>query len=365
MKRPFSYTTLFVSLSVVLLSLAGIITIAVGCQNSAEPFALVQKQFLRLLLGIAVMGITANIPFEKIKKSAPYLIGFFLTAMYAVLWFGVKINGMRGWYKFGGTSFQPSEPGKVFFLLGLVLLLTRKNLFKTSNSSSDTKKILLCGAYTAVWLAALVLQPDLGTSTVYCATLLAVLFLGRIKKRCLAALFSIGIFSAAFFVMSHPYAMRRINGFLNPETDPLGSNWHLNQLLRAVSRGAWTGVKSSNAHWSKSYLPFSYNDSVFASVCESIGAVGAVFIPIAFLLIFYLLSKETEKRELDSERGLFIQGAAFMLVFQSFLHISVNLGLAPVTGITMPFVSYGGSSMISGCLLLGTVFSAMRNTDSI
>ena len=356
MKTSFPSVCVVTTLLAVLLGLTGIIAISVACQNSPEPFALAGKQLVRLGIGVALMWITAHIPFEKLKKAAPYLAAVSLLLLCALLKYGVKINGMRGWFKYCGISFQPSEPGKLFFLLGLVVIFTHKKICL----SSDVKKIAVSGIYSSVWLAVLILQPDLGTSAVYLATFIAVLCIGGVKWRYIFSLLSAAVCAATVFIVTHPYAMRRINGFLDPTTDVLGRNWHLNQILRAVARGSWTGVKSADAHWSKSYLPFSYNDSVFALVCETIGALGAILIPAAFILMFYLLSAEAHKKNLSPDRRLFVNGTVFMLVFQSFLHISVNTGLAPVTGITMLFVSYGGSSMISGCILLGAVYSALH-----
>lgn len=347
---------LFTVSAVILLGISGIITIFISSRNAADPMSLVWKQLFRLVSGVIILCLTAAIPYEKIKKAVPYLSISALVLLYALLVFGVKINGMRGWFRLGAINFQPSEPGKIIFLAGLVSLLTAKNF----EHFPDFRKTLLCGAYTAVWLAALLLQPDMGTTAVYAATFPAVLFLGKIKLRCIFSLLLTGTAAAAALVMLHPYALKRITGFLDPTQDVLGKNWHLNQFLRSVARGSWFGVKSGNALWSKSYLPFAYNDSSFAAICETIGAAGAALIPAVFLALGLFLSGKAEKNQLSQDRKLLVSGASFMLIFQSFLHISVNLGLFPVTGITLVFVSYGGSSMFSGCLILGTVLSALK-----
>ena len=354
--RDFNTTLLLAISAVLFLGISSIITISIGSQSTADPMSMVWKQLFRLVSGVTLLCITAAVPFEKIKKAVPYLTVSALILLYALPFWGVKINGMRGWFRFGILNFQPSEPGKIIFLAGLVMLLTAKRV----EHFSDFCKTLLCGAYTAVWLAALLLQPDMGTAAVYAAVFPAVLFLGRIKLRYIASLLLAGAASGVTLVMLHPYALKRITGFLNPEQDTLGSNWHLNQLLRSVSRGSWFGVKSGNALWSRSYLPFAYNDSSFAAICETTGAIGAALIPAIFLALGLFLTGKAEKYQLSQDRKLLVSGAAFMLIFQSFLHISVNLGLFPVTGITLVFVSYGGSSMFSGCLILGTVLSALK-----
>ncbi|MBQ7395793.1 MAG: FtsW/RodA/SpoVE family cell cycle protein [Lentisphaeria bacterium] len=355
MKKEFPRCVFYITLLVLLLGLSGIISIAV-----CGKFALVWKQSIRLVCGVLLMWAAAMIPFEKFKRCVPYLAAAALAVLVVLLRYGVKLNGMRGWFKVAGLSIQPSEPAKAVFLAGLSVLLSWKRV----RELPDILKIAVSGIYTMFWLGVLILQPDMGTATVYAASFIAVLYLSKVKLRYILTLFAVGAGAAVCFVITHPYAMRRITGFLHPELDPLGKNWHLNQLLRAVSRGAWTGVKSSNAHWSRSYLPFAYNDSAFATMCETTGALGAWLTPAAFMAIFYLLCREADKRELPDAQKLYVRGAAFMVVFQSFLHISVNLGIVPVTGITLLFVSYGGSSMISGCLLLGLAFSALKSDNN-
>ena len=351
---------LVITIMILLLGLGGIISIAIGCHSFSRPFDLVWKQFFRLVAGLLLIRILAAIPFDKLKKSFPWCAAAFLIPLYILLKYGVKINGMRGWFRFETISFQPSEPGKAFFLAGLILLINSKRI----KNMTQPMQIAASSIYTVVWLAAVLLQPDMGTATVYGASFIIILYFSGIKWQYLSGLLLSGAAAAAVFILKHPYAMRRIDGFLNPDHDPLGRGWHLRQLLRAVSRGSWFGVKSANATWSQSYLPFAYNDSVFATITETLGMVGASLIPLAFLTIGIMLIRLAEKNRLEECASLYVKGAAFMIVFQSFLHMSVNLGILPMTGITMVFVSYGGSSMISGALLIGIAFSALNTVQT-
>ena len=360
MKNSILKYQFIITLMILLLGFSGIITIAIGCSQAAKPLDLVWKQLLRLLISSALIWGIANIRFERLKRVFPWCAAVSLVLLYTLLKFGSKINGMRGWFRYEAISLQPSEPGKAFFLAGFVLLMTNNRVRKLP----EILKIAVCGAYTALWMAAVLLQPDMGTSAVYAATFLALLYFGNVKLRSLAAVASAFAACAILFILKHPYAMRRIDGFLNPELDPLGRGWHLRQLLRAISRGSWFGVKSVNATWSKSYLPFAYNDSAFATISETVGMVGASIIPLAFLAVGIILIRLAEDIKHDEAAQLYVKGAAFMIVFQSFLHISVNIGLLPVTGITMVFISYGGSSMLSGALLTGIAFSALNSTQT-
>lgn len=357
MRNRSFYLKLVVCALIVLLGVTGILSIAVSRQSAADPLAMVWKQIIRLAAGIAVMWGAAAIRFENWKKLFPCCAAASFGLLLTLLYFGVTVNGMRGWFRYGGTGFQPSEPGKAFFLAGLVLLLTSPKF----SAMAEWKRFLITSFYTFCWLGALLLQPDMGTAAIYAATFAVTLALAKIRWRYLIFLLISGTAAAVSMVLLHPYAIRRIEGFLHPELDPLGKGWHLRQLLLAVSRGSWFGVKSADAVWSRGYLPFASHDSAFAAITETLGAVGASLIPLGFLAISGIMFLSGDRLENHPDRRLFVIGAGFMMAFQSFLHISINLGLFPITGITLLFVSYGGSSIISGALLTGIALSALSS----
>ena len=355
MKRHSFGIKLAVFFLVALLGVTGILSIAVSSQSAADPLAMVWRQIFRLAAGLAVLWGASQISFERWKRLFPGFILLFFILLVLLIFFGVTVNGMRGWFRYGSTGFQPSEPGKAFFLAGLVLLHTHPVISKMA----DWKRVLVTGSYTACWMGVLLLQPDMGTAAIYAVTFLVTLALCRVNWRYIFALSFSGVAAAVAVVMTHPYAVRRIEGFLYPELDPLGKGWHLRQFLLAVSRGSWFGVKSANAVWSRGYLPFASNDSAFAAITEALGAVGASLIPLGFLALAGILFFSGDKLEKYPDRRLYVISAGFMMIFQSFLHISINLGLFPITGITLLFVSYGGSSIISGALLTGIALSAL------
>ncbi len=357
MKNRCFYLKLAIFSLVVLLGVTGILSIAVSRQSAADPLAMVWKQIIRLTLGAAVMWGASIIKFESWKKLFPCCCAIFFGLLLTLIRFGVTVNGMRGWFRYGGTGFQPSEPGKAFFLAGLVLLLTSPKF----SAMAEWKRFLVTGIYTSCWLGVLLLQPDMGTAAIYAVTFIVILALAKIKWRYITALLIAGTAAAVSVILLHPYAIRRIEGFLYPELDPLGKGWHLRQLLLAVSRGSWFGVKSTDAVWSRGYLPFASHDSAFAAITETLGAVGASLIPLGFLAVSGIMFLSGDRLEKYPDRRLFVTGAGFMMVFQSFLHISINLGLFPITGITLLFVSYGGSSIISGALLTGIALSALSS----
>ena len=166
--------------------------------------------------------------------------------------------------------------------------------------------------------------------------------------------------AAALFVWSHPYAWRRITGLFQPELDPLGSGWHVRQFELAIARGQFFGEKLGHAVWSNAYLPLSYNDSAFATMAETLGFFGTLPVYLGFALLIASLVVLANRFDLEFDARLYILSAAALIGIQSLVHISVNLCLLPPTGLTLPLISYGGSSLIGCCLMLGIALSAAR-----
>ena len=166
--------------------------------------------------------------------------------------------------------------------------------------------------------------------------------------------------AAVGFVLTHPYAMRRLTGFLDPESDPLGSGWHVRQFELAVARGQIFGSKLGNALWSNAYLPLPYNDSAFATLMETLGLAGGTVVVLLFVFLVAVPARAALVRPLPDDARLFAMGAVALLALQTLVHISVNLCLLPPTGLTLPLISYGGSSFAGCGLLLGMMLSALK-----
>eukprot|EP00831_Metopus_contortus_P034091 TRINITY_DN27238_c0_g1_i1.p1 TRINITY_DN27238_c0_g1~~TRINITY_DN27238_c0_g1_i1.p1 ORF type:complete len:213 (+),score=52.52 TRINITY_DN27238_c0_g1_i1:90-728(+) len=171
----------------------------------------------------------------------------------------------------------------------------------------------------------------------------------------------VGCGVAAVLAFQHAYVVRRFMGFLDPGADPSGSGWHIMQFRYAMARGGWSGAGVDQAFWSKAYLPFAQSDSAFATMIEAVGLGGGALLLLVLAglgLLFFRLALETG----DNKRVLVFCGA-LMLMVQSLIHVSVNLTMMPVTGLTFPFFSYGGSSIVGGMALIGMLFSASRSCE--
>jgi cell division protein FtsW len=270
-----------------------------------------------------------------------------------VLLFGIRVNGMKGWYKIGDITIQPSEIGRSLFLVAVCYLF--------SININSIKRIMLFIIIAIGGIFPIVLQPDLGGAIVFSLILYIIYFLREKKLKYLLFFPVLGLIGVVLFCLKHQYALKRITGFLDPEADLHRSGWHIMQFKFAIARGHLAGVKTTNAAWSKSYLPFSYNDSIFASTAEITGFVGIVILIALIMLLTYLLVKKVHQVD-NIVAKLYLIGAAGFIIVQSFLHSSVNLALLPPTGITFPFFSFGGSSFIGFSILLGFALSASKCT---
>ncbi len=349
MKKRFFYA---VPILYCLLGISGLLTIVSSQYGGDAPFHLPLRQFLFLIAGGAVLTTGAWIPFEWYRRNAFCFGVLSVGALVLLPLFGVSVNGMCGWFRLGGFMFQPSELTKAFFLLALLAVKPGKFHF------------LFSCAVAAAWSVPILLQPDFGTAAIYLALFFAVLFLSGADWKQLGVLLGAGGIAGAVFLRLHPYAQQRIFSVLYPDADPLGASWHVRQLILAIERGGFFGNRLDGALWSYAYVPLPYNDSAFATLTESLGFCGAFLVIVLFCVLIQSLLKLAAQNGITANRQLFIQGSAALIALQSLVHISVNLALLPPTGLTLPLISYGGSSMIGCALLLGMALSAARMPHS-
>lgn len=335
-----------------LIALCGLLTIVSAQSDSGEPFRLAARQLCFLLVSLPVMMAAARVPFQLHCRLTPFYAALSLLSLLLLPLFGTQVNGMRGWYVIGHFFVQPSELAKGVFLLMLTLAATGR--------SGDRKKFLLMAAATLLWTLPILLQPDFGTAAVYLAGFAAIYFLTGGSPRGIAATLLSMAATAIVFVLCKPYAWQRLTAFLDPEHDPTGAGWHIRQFQLAIAHGGMFGSKIGHAVWSNAYLPLAYNDSAYATMAETLGLAGSATVVMLFAVMIGALFK-TPKPPKPPAARLYPTAAAILLAIQALLHISVNVGLLPPTGLTLPLVSYGGSSMIGTFFMLGVALSAKRD----
>ena len=319
------------------------------------PLYFALRQLGWLGAGSLLFVFSSLVPFRFYRKSAPFLALLSALLLVAVLLFGSRVNGMRGWLVLpGNLSFQPSELAKVFFLLALTVFATKRKKIGTGGFF-----LMLC--FTFFFLFLLMREPDFGSAVVFFGAFLIVAASreGSMKAflLALAALFV----CALAFIFRHDYAFMRILAFFDPDGAGV-SSWHMRQFQYTLAHGGLTGSEAGTALWARNYLPLPHTDSLFASLVELTGFAGSTLVILIFAglgIAFTLISWKTK-----GECGrLYVFCAGMLCFFQALLHISVNCVLLPATGVTLPMLSYGGSSLLSVMLSFGIALSAAAEQD--
>jgi rod shape determining protein RodA len=316
------------------------------------------KQIFWIAGGLAAMFIFSVIDYHRLLDWVPWAYGICLVALAAVLVPGIghKALGARRWIKVGPMLFQPSEWVK------LILILVMARYFANLGGRSLTwKDIFKAFALVGIPMLLVLKQPDLGTTLTYTPILVAGLFLGGINIKqgvillAAAALFIAGAWTSGKVLK--PYQKARLTSFTNPDNDPRGAGYQLRQSLIAVgSGGVWGKGAAKGTQTQGDFLPIPHADFIFAAFSEEHGFVGALLV---LLLYFFILMRliQNAQTAADLSGSLIIMGVVAVLTFQIAVNVGMVIGFMPVTGIPLPLMSYGGSSVLFTFLALGAAMN--------
>jgi rod shape determining protein RodA len=314
-----------------------------------------EKQVLWLAGGVVCMFVLSLIDYHVLLDAAVWAYGICLFALVAVLAVGQKVLGARRWIRLpGGIHFQPSEWVK------LILIVVLARYFSNLGGRDLTwKDIFKAMALVGLPMLLVLKQPDLGTALTYAPVLLAGLFLGGIRFKQAAILCLAGALAIipAWYKVLKPYQKQRLTSFLSPDNDPRGSGYQIRQSLIAVgSGGIWGQGSERGTQTQGDFLPIPYTDFIFAAFCEEHGLAGAILV---LLLYFLLLMRLVQNAQMaaDLPGTLIIMGVVAVLIFQIAVNVGMVIGFMPVTGIPLPLMSYGGSSVLFTFLALGIVMN--------
>ncbi len=314
------------------------------------------KQIVWMVAGMAGMFVLSKIDYHRLLDWAPWAYGIFLLSLVAVKLVGRRVMGARRWIALGPIQFQPSEWVKLVLVLAVARYFA--NLGGRDVSWKEIfKAFLMVGAPMLLVLA----QPDLGTSLTYAPILVAGLFLGGISFRqasilivCGTAL-AVGVWSSGKILK--PYQKARLTSFINPNNDPRGSGYQIRQSLIAVgSGGVWGKGTEKGTQTHGYFLPIPYTDFIFAAFSEEHGFVGAIFVLLLYFGILMRLIQNAQTAS-DLPGSLIIMGFVAVLTFQIMVNVGMVIGFMPVTGIPLPLMSYGGSSVLFAFLGLGVAMN--------
>lgn len=318
-----------------------------------------QKQMLFLAVGMVGMFAISLVDYHRLLEISYWAYGVSLVSLVAVRLVGQKVLGARRWINLGGgMHFQPSE----WVRLVLVLVAARFFWETVANGRELSwkdigKAFLLIG----VPLVLVLKQPDLGTSLTYLPVLVVGLFLGGIRFRQAAILIVVAVVVVGGGLASgkllKPYQRARLTAFMNPDSDPQASGYQIRQSLIAVgSGGLWGKGSNKGTQTQGDFLPIPYTDFIFAAFCEEHGFIGALGVLLLYFLILVRLIQNAQTAS-DPPGSLIVMGIMGVMLFQIAVNIGMCVGLMPVTGIPLPLMSYGGSSIIYMFLALGIVMN--------
>lgn len=324
-------------------------------EQYGNSFYHVIRHLIYLGMAVGVGAVVYSIPTSWFEREGWLLLFFAFALLLAVLVPGIgrEVNGSRRWVVLGPLSLQVSEFVKGFVVVYLAGYLIRREAEVRRQWSGFIKPMAVMGLVIALLLA----EPDFGAAVVIMGTALAMLFLGGVRLSQFVAILGVCGSSAALMVLTSEYRMRRLTAFMDPWSDQFGAGYQLVQSLIAFGRGELFGVGLGNSVQKLFYLPEAHTDFVFAILAEEWGAIGACLVIGLFALLIARLLLIGRRAELLGKRfaAYFTYGTAVIIALQVFINIGVNTGLLPTKGLTLPFFSYGGSSLLATLAMLAMV----------
>jgi cell division protein FtsW len=356
-----NYTTTLIGLTIALVTI-GLLSVYSASNVIAEdrfdnPFYFLIRQLIFAAIGLIIMFIASNYDYHQYKKYATviFIASTVLLSLVLIPGIGVVRGGARSWLGIGSFGVQPSEFVKI-----AVMIIVAKFISNYYKEISSLINLIYVGIILMIVFGLIMLQPDFGTGMVIILSSVVLLFIAGLPLKYFAVLFVIGALGIVGLVISAPYRLRRIFAYLDPWSDPLGAGFQIIQSLYAIAPGGLFGVGFNNSVQKYFYLPEPQTDFIFAIVLEELGFIGGFIILFIYgAFIFTCLKISFNQDELFGKfLGL---GLTSIIFIQFFINISVVLGIMPVTGVTLPFLSYGGSSLMVTLFSVGIILNISKN----
>jgi cell division protein FtsW len=322
-----------------------------------DPFKFVKNQALFFFLGVFLMLFISKVDYHILYKKANLLLLIIVVLLILVIIPGIGTvrNGSRSWFGIGSFGIQPSEAAKL-----ILIIFTSKYLSKNQRNMKNIKKgVIPILSITLLIFGLIMLQPDFGTGVIIVMSIIGLLFISGVDIKFFLGLGVLGVIGIVVLILIAPYRLERILSFLNPWSDSLGSGFQIIQSLYAIGPGGLFGYGFLNSRQKHFYLPEPQTDFIFSIISEEFGFMGVVIVSTLFLIIIihgFRISRKSN--DLFSKYLAF--GITFELAFQALLNLMVVVGLIPVTGVTLPFLSYGGSSLMITLCGMGILLNISR-----
>ncbi len=343
-------------LAVIALLLSGVGLLTINGIGPLESIVFFQKQAVFICIGFLIMIAISFFDYRIFKNNSSVLIILYLISLAALFFvlFSKEVRGASSWFHIGSFRFEPIEFIKIITILFLAKYFSFRHI-----EMYRVRHLIVSGFYIGLFIIAVILQPDFGSALVLICIWLGIIIVAGIKTRHLVVLSLIMalLFIGSWFGVLKDYQKQRILTFLNPQEDPYGRGYHISQSLIAVGSGGLFGQGLGlNSQAGLKFLPEQHTDFIFAALSEQRGLVGVSFLLILFAFLFWRIIKIA----LDSSNNfsrLFAVGLAIMIFAQVIINVGMNMAILPITGLTLPLVSYGGSSLLSIFIGLGILQS--------
>ncbi|QKT03048.1 putative lipid II flippase FtsW [Ectothiorhodospiraceae bacterium 2226] len=350
-RRPLLPVDLRLPLATVALLALGLVMVAsasvtIAERQAADPLYYFWRQGLYVLLGLALAFSVLRVPLRSWAAASPWLVvaAFGLLVVVLIPGVGHEVNGSVRWLRLGVFNVQVSEPVKLFAVIYLAGYLVRHGEAARTTWGGVLKPLALLGVLSLL----LLMQPDFGAAAVMLVTALGVLFLAGARLLHFGALLlALGAALAALAITS-PYRLGRLTSFMDPWADPFNSGFQLTQALIAFGRGEWFGVGLGSGIQKLFYLPEAHTDFLFAVLAEELGLIGGLVVVTLFALLIWralVIARLAERAQMAFGAYL-AYGLALWIGLQAFINLGVSMGVLPTKGLTLPLMSYGGSSMV-------------------
>lgn len=313
-------------------------------------------------LGLFFIYVVKHTPVRLWQAAGPYLLlgGMALLVLVLLPGIGVNVNGSSRWLRLGVVNIQPSE----FVKLAIVIYVAGYYVRKQDELHNFTQGVVIISLVVAAVGTLLLLEPDLGAAIVICVTVLGMLFLAGVRFWHFSVVAAAGIGGMLLLTLASPYRLQRLIAFLDPWADPFNSGFQLVQALIAFGRGEWFGVGLGASVQKLYYLPAAHTDFLFAVTAEELGLVGVLVIIVLFGVLIaraFVIAKQAETVGLIYAARL-AQGVGLLLGSQAIINMGVNMGVLPTKGLTLPFMSYGGSNLLMSLFAVGLLLMVERET---
>ena len=335
--------------------MVGSTSISIAANKPGDPFHYLWRQMLFVGFGVFMALIVTRIPMRVWFKTGPMLVVLSLILLLLVFipGLGVEANHSTRWISLGSINLQSSEFVKLFMIIYLAGYLVRHSDAVRTQTSAFLRPLALLMVMTFLML----LEPDFGASAVLICTAVVMIWLGGVRVVPFTLLLTLVTAASILLIVTSDYRMKRFTGFLDPWDDPFETGFQLTQALIAFGRGEWFGVGLGASVQKLFYLPEAHTDFLFAVLAEELGLVGVISVITLFTILVYRIFKigrAAESRERPFA-GYLAYGIGIWVALQAFINIGVNMGVLPTKGLTLPFMSYGGSSLVAMCIAMGLV----------